>query len=129
MGREPSFGRRDTALIDLLVDLGLPKGAAKALVALRKRNETTSLEVERITGLRQPEVSLAIRELRLREWVGTRRMPAAGKGRSVHVYSLAKEWPVIIVQLDRVGQLEVERIQESRRRLRSFAGDERPPRG
>src|SRR5438034_223840 len=67
--REVRLSRRDETLVDLLIETGLSRNIAKTLVFLSKRDETTSVEIEKATGLRQPEVSIAMQELRRREWL------------------------------------------------------------
>ena len=56
---------------------------------LRKKEETTSVEIEISTALRQPEVSIAMQELRRRKWVIKRDIKKEGKGRPVHSYKLS----------------------------------------
>lgn len=58
--------KKDETLVELLMRTGLSKNIAKTLVFLRKKEETTSVEIESATSLRQPEVSIAMQELRRR---------------------------------------------------------------
>src|SRR5437899_5826362 len=88
MSREVRLSRRDETLVDLLIETGLSRNIAKTLVFLSKRDETTSVEIEKATGLRQPEVSIAMQELRRRKWVDKRDIKKEGKGRPVHSYRL-----------------------------------------
>jgi predicted transcriptional regulator len=53
--------KSDESLVQLLINAGLKKNIAKTLVYLRKKEETTSVEIETATSLRQPEVSIAYR--------------------------------------------------------------------
>src|SRR3989304_2722990 len=64
MSRETRLSKRDEALVDLLMETGMARNLAKTLVFLSKRDETTSVEIEKATGLRQPEVSIAMQDLR-----------------------------------------------------------------
>lgn len=121
MGRDVRLSRRDEALVDLLVDTGLSKNVAKTLVFLSKRAETTSVEIEKATGLRQPEVSIAMQELRRRRWVDKRDIKKEGKGRPVHAYRLSYAWSAILDQLDKDQQTKLERIEANRRKLKSYA--------
>ena len=59
----------DIEIIDILSDVGLKSGEARVLVVLFKGYDLTSREVERISDLRQPEVSIAINQLIKRSWV------------------------------------------------------------
>src|SRR3972149_736438 len=89
MTKEARLSRKDESLVDLLIRTGMSKNIAKTLVFLSKRDETTSVEIEKATGLRQPEVSIAMQELRRRRWVEKRDIKKEGKGRPVHAYHLA----------------------------------------
>ncbi len=121
MSRETRLSRRDETLVDLLIETGLSKNVAKTLVFLSKRDETTSVEIEKATGLRQPEVSIAMQELRRRKWVDKRDIKKEGKGRPVHAYRLSLPWSEVIGQLDREQQAKVDRIEAVRKKLKAFA--------
>src|SRR3989442_15151710 len=81
--REVRLSRRDETLVDLLIETGLSRNNAKTPVFLSKRDETTSVEIEKATGLRQPEGSIAMQELRRRKRVDKRGIKKEGKGRPV----------------------------------------------
>jgi predicted transcriptional regulator len=121
MSRESRLSRRDEVLVDLLIETGMSKNIAKTLVFLSKRDETTSVEIEKATGLRQPEVSIAMQDLRRRKWVDKRDIKKEGKGRPVHAYRLSVTWSEIVGQVDREEQGKIERIEGNRKKLRSFA--------
>src|SRR5437762_13668007 len=104
MTKEARLSRRDESLVDLLVRTGLSRNIAKTLVFLSKREETTSVEIEKATGLRQPEVSIAMQELRRRRWVDKRDIKKEGKGRPVHADRLSVAGPEIRATMDREAQ-------------------------
>lgn len=80
----------DIQIIDILSDVGLKSGEARVLVVLFKGYDLTSREVERISDLRQPEVSIAINQLIKRKWVFVTNHITEKKGRPVKVYSLLR---------------------------------------
>lgn len=121
MSRDSKLSRRDEVLVDLLIETGIPKNIAKTLVFLSKREETTSVEIEKATGLRQPEVSIAMQELRRRKWVEKRDIKKEGKGRPVHAYRLSLGWADILAQVDREEQAKIDRIEANRKKLKSYA--------
>ncbi|TLZ76435.1 MAG: ArsR family transcriptional regulator [Methanobacteriota archaeon] len=108
-------------MVDLLIETGLSRNIAKTLVFLSKRDETTSVEIEKATGLRQPEVSIAMQELRRRKWVDKRDIKKEGKGRPVHSYRLNAPWSDVLTQIDREEQSKIDRIEANRKKLKSFA--------
>src|SRR5438034_2088669 len=121
MTKEARLSRRDESLVDLLVRTGMSKNIAKTLVFLSKRDETTSVEIEKATGLRQPEVSIAMQELRRRRWVDKRDLKKEGKGRPVHSYRLSVPWSEILAHIDREEQAKIDRIEPNRKKLSTCA--------
>src|SRR4030043_923337 len=88
-------------IADVLTSLGLSRPIAKTLSYLKDLKEATSVELERVTGLRQPEVSIAMRELKERDWINEREEKKQGKGRPYKIYSLKVGFNDIIAQLEK----------------------------
>ena len=105
--------------MDLLIRTGMSRNVAKTLVFLSKREETTSVEIEKATGLRQPEVSIAMQELRRRRWVEKRDIKKEGKGRPVHAYRLATPFGEIVDLIAREERAKIEDIETNIRKMRS----------
>ncbi len=101
-------------LVDRLIKAGLQKNIARTLVFVASRNETKSREIEDATDLRQPEVSIAMQELRGKGWVTKRDIKKEGKGRPVHGYQLDKPIEEIIEEIE---EKEKERIDEIKQNL------------
>jgi Predicted transcriptional regulator len=64
-----SFTEREETITDILVGLGLKRNVARVIVYLSSTEEATSRMIERGTDLRQPEVSMAMRQLRPYRWI------------------------------------------------------------
>mgnify|MGYP006290324213 CR=1 FL=1 len=103
------FSEEQQELSKRLIKAGLNKNLAKTLVFVASKSETKSREIESVTDLRQPEVSIAMQELRDKEWITKRDIKKEGKGRPVHAYSLDKSIDEIISEIE---EKEKERIQE-----------------
>lgn len=91
-------------MVNLLVGVGMKRNVAKVLVFLSELSEASSREIERGTDLRQPEVSIAMRELKEQEWVTFRESKTENKGRPVKIYSIA------------LGLAEITNILEQKKR-------------
>lgn len=92
---------KDYSIIDMLQSLGLPRTEATALVCLKDCKELRSLHIEHVSGLKQPEVSVAMRPLRERGWVNERsEKKNKGKGRPVKYYQLTVPFTEIIKALE-----------------------------
>ncbi len=113
--------KKDEMLVELLMKTGLSKNMAKTLVYLRKKEETTSVEIESATGLRQPEVSIAMQDLRRRKWVTKRDIKKEGKGRPVHSNKLAIPFEKIVDILEAEERKRIEGIEANIKQLKELA--------
>lgn len=84
-------------IIELLQSLKVPRTESMAIACLLCGEELTSQTIERSSGLRQPEVSVAMRPLREREWVDERNEKRTnGKGRPTKYYRLTVPLSTIV---------------------------------
>jgi predicted transcriptional regulator len=118
---DKGFNKKDESLVDLLVNTGMPKNVAKTLAFMRKKEETTSVEIEIMTALRQPEVSIAMQELRRRKWVIKRDITKEGKGRPVHAYKLAIPFEKIIETIEKEERKRIESIERNIEQLKALS--------
>ena len=118
---ERGFTKKDETLVKLLMRTDMPKNVAKTLVFLRKKEETTSVEIEISTALRQPEVSIAMQELRRHKWVVKRDIKKEGKGRPVHSYKLALPFEKIIETIEKHERKRIEDIENNIKALKQAA--------
>ncbi|MDD2438793.1 MAG: transcriptional regulator [Methanosarcinaceae archaeon] len=103
---------KEYSIVDMLQSLGLPRTEATSLVCLKDCKELRSLHIELVSGLRQPEVSVAMRPLKERGWVQERsEKKKKGKGRPVKYYQLVVPFQAI------VEALEKEYLKENREKL------------
>jgi predicted transcriptional regulator len=78
----------DNIFIKTLCNIGMSRNVATTLAYLMNVDEASAQEIERSTGLRQPEVSIAISMMHKQSWVNVRAEKKAGKGRPMKIYSL-----------------------------------------
>jgi predicted transcriptional regulator len=60
---------KDEEIADALISLGMSRNEARMLTYLQNVDEATSVEIETSTGLHQPEVSIAAKDLKERDWI------------------------------------------------------------
>jgi len=113
MKRKRSFvlDEKDDKAVQLFAELGMPKNLAKTLMYISQVDECRSAEVEQGADLRQPEVSVAMQELRRRGWAKKRDLKKKGKGRPVHIYKLTKALPDILGSFEEEKMKQVETIK------------------
>jgi predicted transcriptional regulator len=86
----PYLTDTEKEVIHLLVEVGLKSNEARILVVFFRGIEPTSRDLERITDLRQPEVSIAVTGLTKRKWISVSHLITANKGRPVKIFALIK---------------------------------------
>jgi predicted transcriptional regulator len=111
---------KNEEIADTLISLGMKRPIARVLSYLKNRNEVTSVELERETGLRQPEVSIATKELKEYGWINEREEKKPGKGRPHKIYSLKVGFNKIIAQLEKQQRKTVDEMQKNIKRLKGL---------
>jgi len=114
------FDEKDEAIADVLTSLGLSRPIAKTLSYLKDLKEATAVELERVTGLRQPEVSMAMKELKERDWIREREEKKPGKGRPFKIYSLKTDFKEIITYFEKQKTKESNEIKSNIKRLKQL---------
>ena len=112
---------KDEEIADALISLGMSKSIARTLAYLQHVNETTSVELEKGTGLHQPEVSIATKQLMERDWITEREeKKKTGKGRPNKINSLKIGFDEIIEQLEKQKRKVVDEERAKIERLKEL---------
>ena len=111
---------KDEEAVQIFTDLGIPKNLAKTLLYIYQVDECQSGDIEQGTNLRQPEVSVAMQELRKRGWVTKKDLNKKGKGRPVHIYKLTTHLSNILNAFGQEKLKEVERIKNDISELKNL---------
>ena len=82
--------------------------------------ECRSADVEQGADLRQPEVSVAMQEMRRRGWAKKRDLKKKGKGRPVHIYKLTKRLPQILKNFEQEKMKQVQTIRNDLTELQTL---------
>ena len=111
---------KDDKAVKLFSDLGMPKNLAKTLMYISQVEECRSADVEQGADLRQPEVSVAMQEMRRRGWAKKRDIKKKGKGRPVHIYKLTQPLPNILKSFEKDKMKEVQDIKQDLSQLQTL---------
>jgi predicted transcriptional regulator len=103
-----------------MMKVGLKRNVAKVLTYLAGVAEATSREIEIGSDLRQPEVSIALREIRKLDWIVERDEKNPGKGRPYRIYKLNRSLPEIVEYLESENAKESDRILKQIEKLKSL---------
>jgi predicted transcriptional regulator len=104
----------------ILMKIGLKRNVAKVLTYLAGVSEATSREIEMGSDLRQPEVSIAMREIRKLDWISERDEKNPGKGRPYRIYKLNRSLPEIIEYLEAENARESEIVMKQIEKLKTL---------
>ncbi len=113
---------KDEKIVTLLSETGLNRNIAKVIVFLSKAGEAVSREIERAANLRQPEVSLAMKDLKEWGWVKERELKKKGKGRPLKSYKLTRDLKEIVSELIEKKREEITKIEKDLEELEKLVG-------
>jgi len=113
----------DEELSEILISSGMSRPVARTLTYLKKVDTATSIDLERGTGLRQPEVSIAMRQLNPFDWIEESEEKKPGKGRPNKVYSLKVRFKDIIAHLEKQQKKAIDDGMASIKRLKELLVD------
>ncbi len=125
MMEKPNYklNKDDAKIINLFSELGMPKNLAKTLIYISRVEECRSDDIETGTNLRQPEVSIAVRELSRRGWTDTREQKKKGKGRPIHLYKLSADLNDIVKTFEKEKMSQIQNIKNNLTELEKIIGN------
>ena len=118
------LSKEEERIVELLVEMGLRKNVARAVVYLSKVKEAVSREIEIGANLRQPEVSLAVKELKEKGWIDWKEVKKKGKGRPLKSYKLTVDLKEIAKGIIEKKREELKKLEEELKELEKAIGIE-----
>ena len=112
--------KNDDKAVKLFAELGMPKNLAKTLLYISQFDECKCADIEQGADLRQPEVSIAMQELRRRGWVKKRDLNKKGKGRPVHIYKPTTHLSEIWKAFEQEKLKEIESVKKDISELKNI---------
>ncbi|MGB8216254.1 MAG: transcriptional regulator protein [Candidatus Methanoperedens sp.] len=113
----------DEEIAEILISSGMSRPVARTLTYLKKVDTATSIDLEMVTGLRQPEVSIAMRELKPLDWIDENEEKKPGKGRPNKVYSLKVGFKDIIAHIEKQQKKAIDDGMASIEQLKKLVCD------
>ena len=116
------MGDIEYEMVELLRRLNINRPVAFTLACLSKGEEISSQSIEMVSGLRQPEVSIAMRYLRENNWIDMREEKKnQGKGRPVKLYKLTVPMETIIDTIEENVMAESRTVLQNIERLKNLS--------
>jgi predicted transcriptional regulator len=123
MKQKSSFvlDKEDGKVVQLFAGLGMPKNLAKTLTYISQVDECRSADVEKSANLRQPEVSIAMQELRNRGWAEVQSFKKKkGKGRPIHIYKATMSLSQVMEEIEQEKTKEIEAVKDNMLELKNI---------
>ncbi len=113
--------KEDGKVVQLFAELGMPKNLAKTLMYISQVDECRSADVEKSANLRQPEVSIAMQELRNRGWAEIQSFKKKkGKGRPIHIYKATMPLSQVMEEIEQEKTKELEAVKDNMLELKNI---------
>lgn len=119
---EASLSKKENKALEKLESINVTKSEMKILFYLFKTNSGLARIIERVTELRQPEVSMATITLMRRGWLKKTTVETPGKGRPQNKYSLAKPKKEIIESMDNLFVEKIKALENERQEFKEMIG-------
>lgn len=119
------FTEKEEEISAILWHVGLKRNTARVLVVMFRETDLTSRVIEKIVDLRQPEVSVALRDLTKRRWIIFRERSYERKGRPEKIYRLALSANTILDLLKKEISCTYIRKLEEIERIRIMIADQK----
>jgi predicted transcriptional regulator len=114
------FDDKEEEIAEALISLGMSRNVSMMLAYMQNTKSATSIELERSARLRQPEVSIATKQLKELDWINEREEKKPGKGRPYKIYSLKVGFKDIIAQLENKQRRAVDEARVNIERLKEL---------
>ena len=99
----------------------MKRTVARLITYLKDMKERSSREIEMATGMKQPEVSIAMQTLRERGWLKEHDIEGIRRGRRFRIYALQATIGEIINYYEAEKSREAARISKAIQRLKTLS--------
>ncbi len=107
--------------IEALASTGMPKGIARTLAFLSSKEDwATSKDIEKATNLRQPEVSIAVRDLEDRGWVERDNLKRESKGRPINIYRMSVDLDKVYTSIEGNEKAKIDEVETNLEHIREL---------
>ncbi len=108
-------------IVSSLSIAGMPKGIARTLAFLTTRDDwSTSKDIEEATRLRQPEVSIAVRNLVDRGWVERDNLKRESKGRPICIYKMAVDLKKVYKAIEATEKVKIADVEANLKTIKNL---------
>ena len=119
--KSKGLSKGQISFVGALEKAKIHRNQAYVLAYLANKEDATSMEIQKATGVKQPEVSMAVTYLEERGWISKKSIHLGKSGRPHFEYRLQKSVPEILDDIEETATARIREIRDTMDHLRKAA--------
>ena len=111
---------KDNEIVNILTRTGMARNTAKIFVAIKELDNPDTKQIMQFTGIMQPQISVAIRKLRERDYINIKTEKTENRGRPISYFLLKKSMSEIINDMEMIVQERINTEKQNIERLKEL---------
>jgi len=111
---------KDNEIVNILTRTGMARNTAKVFVAIKELNNLDTKQIMQFTGIMQPQISVAVRQLIDIGYVESTSKQTENRGRPISYFSLKKSIDEIIDDMEMIVQEKINHEKQNIERLKEL---------
>jgi len=111
---------KDNEIVNILTRTGMARNTAKVFVAIKELDNPDTKQIMQFTGIMQPQISVAVRQLINMGYVKSKTEQTENRGRPISYFSLWKSIDEIISDIEETMQRKIDAEKQDIERLREL---------
>ena len=111
---------QDNEIVNILTRTGMAKNTAKVFVAIKELDNPDTKQIMQFTGIMQPQISVAVRELRDMGYVESTSEQTENRGRPISYFSFKNSITEIINDIELMVEKRINAEKRELKRLREL---------
>jgi len=116
----PRMDEQDNEIVNILTRTRMAKNTAKVFVAIKELDNSDTKQIMQFTGIMQPQISVAVRQLIDMGYVESKTEQTENRGRPISYFSLKKSINEIIFDIEETVQRKIDAKKQDIERLREL---------
>lgn len=109
-------------IVEVMKNVGISEKCTMCLIALKDNPEgLTSLQIQSLVKLRQPDISVSLSMLKKNGWADAALIRRSGRGRPHYRYTLSKPFDEMIRDIETLERERIGRIEDNLAKLRELS--------
>jgi len=116
----PKMDEKDNEIVNILTRTRMTRNTAKVFVAIKELDSPNTKQIMQFTGIMQPQISVAVRQLIDMGYVESKTEQTENIGRPISYFSLWKSIDEIISDIEETVQRKIDAEKQNITRLREL---------